>query len=151
LSHFAVIRIPIQIELHPGKGKSMAMVDSRKIKILMVVKNNMLRDGLYTLLTAVFPHAEIDEVDREPAVLQEVASKDFDLVIYYPGQTVVDLLPTARKVKQACPALPALLIIEERSQSQAAAAVGIDQVMLSGFSIGELTGVIHRLVREPEG
>jgi DNA-binding NarL/FixJ family response regulator len=121
------------------------VANAQKIRILMVARNDVLRNGLQALLAAVFPEGEIEEAESEASALESVGRKTFHLVIFYPGLPMSELMSAARKVKQTVPALRTILITEEPGQRVPALEAGIDQTILCGFTIDELTGVLKKL------
>jgi DNA-binding response OmpR family regulator len=126
--------------------------ENQKLKILVVARNDALRNSLRALLCAVFPSGELDQVESEAAAVVAFQEKKFHLVILYPGLPVDVLLSTARQARQMAPSSRTLLIAEDQTQMRAGLEAGVDQAILSGFTVDELTSALKKMIpRVAEG
>jgi DNA-binding NarL/FixJ family response regulator len=124
----------------------MAVIDHRTIKILIFALNDALSNGLQVLLTAVFPRGEFYLIDNELDAVSAIAQTVFSLVLFYPGSPFDEQLCAAHKIKQLCPELPVVVVIETQAHMREALDAGVDRVLYKGFTMESLTGAIMDLV-----
>ncbi|GAO42768.1 response regulator [Flavihumibacter petaseus] len=80
------------------------------MKILIADDHAVVRKGLKLLILESYPHAQVEEVANTEALLSEVVTKDWQLVICdmnMPGRSGLDALS---QIRQIAPQLPVLIM-----------------------------------------
>jgi DNA-binding NarL/FixJ family response regulator len=124
----------------------MVEINRQKMKILIVAREDVLRDGLQTLLVAALPLCEMDLVDNGTEAFDKVSRECFDLVLFYSGSLFDDQISAVREIKNARSKLSILIVVDELAQARTALDNGVDQVIMKGFTIDALAKTIKSLV-----
>ncbi len=120
-----------------------------KVLTLVAVMPGRVRDGLEAMLASI-PQVEImGEVEDGASTLRMVSNSRPALVLLD-----ADLLNdkdwiVLRTIKARWPQIQCLLLTETSQQMQIARSNGADETLFKGFSVTELSQVIHRLCQEP--
>jgi DNA-binding NarL/FixJ family response regulator len=113
------------------------------IKILVIARADVLRDGLQTMLAGLLPGAKIDLLDDGSQTTNQVRQKEYDLIFLYPGLGFETLLSATRAIKTAATRAFTIMVIEEQDQVRKALEAGADQVLLKGFSAVQLITILR--------
>jgi len=118
------------------------------MEILLIAKDNTLRNGFQTLLTALSSDGEVDVLADLSQLSCQFQKKAYQFVYIYPGLPFEELLAAARTVKQGHPETSVVMVIEDQNQSCPARQAGADRVILKGFSSADLMYLIQALRSE---
>jgi DNA-binding NarL/FixJ family response regulator len=116
------------------------------ISTLIAAKPDRLRDGLHLLLSTAPQVSMIEQADDPDSTLRLITERPPGLVVLDTNLDVTSVNRLLRRIKQALPTLPCLVVVANDEQQRAACSAGADAVLLKGFSSSELLALIEQLV-----
>ncbi|MDR3578084.1 MAG: response regulator [Anaerolineaceae bacterium] len=118
------------------------------MEILLIAKDNALRNGFQTLLTALSTDGEVDVLADLSKLPSQFQKKSYQFVYIYPGLPFEELLEAMRTIKQEHPQVKVVMVVEDQNQGFSARQAGADRVILKGFSSADLMYLIQALRTE---
>jgi len=124
-------------------------VASREVRILIVEDETLLSWSLaHRLLKAGFIVTTVDAGDK---AIEELASKDFDLVITDMKLPHIDGLEIVARIKIRSPRMPVIMIsaLPDDAVRDSLEQMHIDHLVEKPFDLDEMTSMVEALVRGP--
>jgi DNA-binding NarL/FixJ family response regulator len=115
----------------------------REARILVVSKEASLRDGMVTLLTSHPGIGEISQARSRSEALRLIKVSAPELVILDLREGLLKLL---QDIRNQCPGVKSLLLVEGMHQQTQAQVAGADVALIKGYPAHELIETVQALL-----
>jgi DNA-binding NarL/FixJ family response regulator len=114
------------------------------MKVLIVARAGVLRNGLCALLSAALEGSTVEAVDGLSPALKAMRECPPEMVFLDQGITFDFLAEAIRTVKSASQNSRCVVIVESSQQAQAALNAGADDALRKGFSAAQLFQLVNK-------
>jgi DNA-binding NarL/FixJ family response regulator len=115
---------------------------------LIIARPGRLRDGLQAVLAAMPQIETVDRADDLRSALRMAAERRPALVLLNTDLINGQTRETLEQIRARWSGARCIVLADDVQQQQRARAVGVDEVLLRGFSATELFASVDRLLRQ---
>lgn len=120
------------------------------MRVVVAAESGRLRDGLLAMLGSFLASEMVVVADDGPVVLEAIRSGQPKLVILDAGFAKEGAAEFVSRIKEQGNGVRFLVVTDRLGQFQPLLKVGVDRVLLKGFSAAELSTAVKELLEVPQ-